>query len=499
MKTILEMKGIVKSFAGTEVLHSVGFELKEEEVHALIGENGAGKSTLMKILMGEHKADAGLILLDGREVIIPSPAKALNLGISMIHQELYPIPDMTISENIFLGREPSKLGIVNEKELEKITAEQLQSLNVDFNPKAKMRELSVAETQIIEIVKAISYNSRIIIMDEPTSALTGSEIDNLFEMIKLLKSEKVAIIYITHKIDELVKIVDSVTVLRDGFVAGNGKIEEMSTQRLVSMMVGRDITDMYPKTKNVIGKTILSVRGLTKQGEFENVNFDLHTGEILGIAGLLGAGRTEIVTSIFGDSKLDQGEIVIKGKKVSLGHPKDAVRYKIAFVPEDRKLLGLNLVGSLSDNIILATHKRVSSAGIIKKRKCRKYVDSMIAALSIKAVSRDQGVAYLSGGNQQKVVLAKWLLNEPDILILDEPTRGIDVGAKAEIYRLINDLARAGKAIILISSELPEIIGMCDRVLVLHAGRIRGELTREELSQEKIMTLASSYNAGVNG
>ncbi len=493
------MKGIIKSFSGIEVLHPVNFELKEGEVHALVGENGAGKSTLVKILMGEYKADAGQILLDKNKVSISSPAKALQMGISMIHQELYPIPDMTIAENMFLGREPRKFGIVNERKLIKMTIEQLKSLGIDFDPKTKMRDLNIAETQIIEIAKAISYKSRIIIMDEPTSALNESEVNNLFGMIKLLKSKGTAIIYITHKIDELFKVTDFVTVLRDGMVVGNGKIFEMSKQRIVNMMVGREINDMYPKTENAIGEEVLSVHGLTKLGEFENISFNLHRGEILGIAGLLGAGRTEIVSAIFGDKKIDKGEIKINGRKMLINHPKDAVMHKIAFVPEDRKLLGLNLIGSLSDNIIMASHKLVSTAGIVNNRICQKKVDSMIKMVSIKAASQDQLVLFLSGGNQQKVVLAKWLLNKPEIMILDEPTRGIDVGAKAEIYKLINDLARNGKAIILVSSELPEIIGMCDRVIVLHEGKVTGELNRDELTQEKIMMLASSKNTLENG
>jgi len=491
------MKNIVKSFSGQKVLHGVDFDLVEGEVHALIGENGAGKSTLMKILMGEYPVDSGEIILRGQREVISSPEKALRLGISKIHQELSPVPEMTIAENFYLGREPNRFGIVNSRKQESMTAGQLQSLGLTYDPRRKMKDLSVAEMQMVETAKAISYQSRILIMDEPTSAITESEVETLFQMIRLLRSRGVAIIYISHKISELFQIADRVTVLRDGTYAGGGKITEITRQDLIRMMVGRKVTEVYPKQAAPIGDTVLSVRGLTRSGEFEDVSFDLHAGEILGFAGLVGSGRTEVVSTVFGHLTADAGEVWVKGKQLPPGRIPKAIAGRLAFVPEDRKLQGLSLIGSVADNILMVVQKRLSSAGILNSSRDAKAVDSMMQALSIKVSSTEHLAGLMSGGNQQKVVLAKWLLSEPEIVILDEPTRGIDVGAKAEIYRLMSELARAGKAIIMVSSELPEVIGMCDRVIVLHAGKVAGEVCGRDLTQEKIMSLASGTRLAV--
>ena len=497
MSLILQMKNIVKSFSGQRVLHGVSLDLEEGEVHALIGENGAGKSTLMRILMGECGVDSGEIVLRGQPVNISSPERALGLGISKIHQELSPIPEMTIAENLYLGREPNRFGIVNMKKQESMTAEQLKFLGLTLEPKTKMKELSVAETQMVETAKAISYQSRILIMDEPTSAIAETEVQRLFSMIRFLRSKGVAIIYISHKIDELFLIADRVTVLRDGARAGGGRITELSRQDLIRMMVGRKLTEVYPKEEAPVGETVLSVRKLARRDEFEDISFDLHAGEILGIAGLVGSGRTEVVSTIFGHLAADMGEVSVRGRRLPPGRIDEAIAGRIAFVPEDRKQQGLSLIGSVADNILMVVQDRMSSLGVVNDGRNAKAVDSMVRTLSIRIPSAQHRVASMSGGNQQKVVLAKWLLSEPEIVILDEPTRGIDIGAKTEIYRLMNDLAHAGKAIIMVSSELPEVIGMCDRVIVLHAGKIAGELRREDLTQERIMALASGTRQAV--
>lgn len=497
MTSILSMKKIVKSFSGQEVLHGVDFDLAAGEVHALIGENGAGKSTLMKILMGELLVDSGRIVLDGLPVVLSSPEKAIHLGISKIHQELSPVPDMTIAENLYLGREPNRFGVVNMKKQESMTTEQLKSLGLTFNPRTLIRNLSVAEMQMVETAKAISYNSRVLIMDEPTSAITESEVQTLFAMIRLLRSRGVGIIYITHKIDELFQIADRVTVLRDGLYAGGGTISELTQQDLIRMMVGRQLTEVYPKHQARIGRVVMSVRSLTRKKEFEDVSFDLHAGEILGLAGLVGSGRTEVVSTIFGHLPPERGEVLINGRRLLPGRIHDAITHRIAFVPEDRKLQGLSLIGTVADNILMVVQERLATAGIVNGSRSLKAVDSVIRSLSIRVSSPANRAASMSGGNQQKVVLAKWLLSEPEIVILDEPTRGIDIGAKAEIHRLMDELTQAGKAILMVSSELPEVVGMCDRVVVLHEGKVAGEICRAQLTQERIMALASGTKLAI--
>jgi inositol transport system ATP-binding protein len=498
LQPVLKLIQITKSFPGVKALKEVSLDVMPGEVHALMGENGAGKSTLMKIVAGMIRPDVGTIELDGQAVQIRNEREAMAAGISMIHQELMPVKQMTIAENIFLGREPGigLFGIVNKREMHKNTSDLLKRVGVDLSPKLMMKQLSVAETQLVEISKAISYNSRIIIMDEPTSAITDREVEKLFGLIRALKEQGVAIIYISHKMDEIFQISDRITILRDGQYVGSAAAKELDNEKLIKMMVGRGLSNIFPKTDNEAGEVCLEVRGLTRTGEFRNISFQVRKGEIVGIAGLMGAGRTELAETIFGLRKADSGEILIHGRKVSIHTPQDAIRNGIALVPEDRKGVGLNLIASVKDNLTLPNLGSFQTAGIIGfilQSKERKAAEKQIVALNIKTPTMHQRVGSLSGGNQQKIVLGKWLIQNPDILILDEPTRGIDIGAKAEIYALINELAKEGKAIIMISSELPEIIGLSDRVLVLSGGRLTGEYSKEDITQEKIMTSATAF------
>lgn len=491
MDTVLSMNEIRKSFSGVEVLHGVKLDLRLGEVLGLVGENGAGKSTLMKILIGEERYDTGVIVYDGKEIAPHSPFEGLALGISMIHQELTPIPEMTVAENLFIGREPRKFGVVNSKKQIDMAKEQLENIGIDLDANSKVKELSVSEIQMMEIAKTLSRGSKVIIMDEPTSSLTDSEVEKLFNVINTLKKKDVSIIYISHKLDELYEIAGRVTVLRDGYLVNTYDVAEVKRERLISDMVGREISEAFTTVKKEIDEPILSVSDLTKQRRYNDISFEVRKGEILGFFGLVGSGRTEMVSTIFGVTKPDNGSIFLRNKPLKINHPAQAVKNKMALVSEDRKAFGLNLLGSTKDNCLGVILQKLNVAGVIKNRNCNQVTDSIISKLKIKVTSRNQIVGSLSGGNQQKVVLGKWLLSEPEIIILDEPTRGIDVGAKSEIYKLIQDLAQQGKAIILISSEMPEIIGLCDRILVLHEGRITGALDRKEFSQEKIMMYAA--------
>jgi len=490
--TILEMKNICKNFGGVSALKGVDLSVKKGEVHALMGENGAGKSTLMKILIGIHAPDKGEIYIKGKPVRISNTKDAISLGISMIYQELNPVPHMTVADNIFLGREPvsKKTRLVDFKKMHADAKAYFESINVDIEPNERVSKLSVAKVQLVEITKAVSFNSEIIIMDEPTSALSTREIERLFDTIRLLREKGVTIIYISHKMDEIFKICDRVTVLRDGSYVGTESISGIDMNKLIKMMVGREITEMFPKQEAQIGDVIFEVKGLTRKGEFEDISFCLRKGEILGIAGLMGAGRTEMVESIFGMRKPDRGEINVNGKKVAIKLPEDAIRNRIAMVPEDRKNFGLVLKLSVKDNVIISFLKKCMGRFLLSRKKEEEAVKGLVETLQIKVGSISQVCSSLSGGNQQKVVLSKCLFADPEILILDEPTRGIDVKTKAEIHFLMSKLARMGKSIIMISSEMPEIIGMSDRILVLHEGRITGELGRNEADQERIMALA---------
>src|SRR5215469_2065785 len=491
---LLKMEGIAKSFSGVPALQNVRLEVKKGEVHALMGENGAGKSTLMRILSGIVQRDEGNILLEGRPVEIKSPKEALDLGICMIHQELNPVRAMTVAENIFLGKEPCYrfTGVVNWRKQRDLTRQLFREMDVTINPDSKMADLSLAEMQLVEIVKAVSYQSRIIIMDEPTSAITGREVAKLFEIIRGLKARGIAIIYISHKMDEIFRISDTITVLRDGQYIETRPARELDHDTLVKLMVGRKISEMFPK-RNVAagGEVVFEVDGLTRRGLFENISFNVKKGEVFRVAGLMGAGRSEVMETIFGLRRPDAGAVRIRGRAIRIKSPADGIRHHIAFITEDRQLKGLNLKASVRDNVTLVSLKNFSLFGqFLQFKKENAVVDSEIEKLRIKARHRNQIVRTLSGGNQQKVVLAKWLLTEPEIIILDEPTRGIDIGAKAEIYKIIAQLTEQGATVIMISSELEEILGMCDRVIVLYHGRITAEFDREAFNQENIIKAA---------
>lgn len=498
---VLEMVDISKSFSNIQVLHDVTIKVKPGEVHALVGENGAGKSTLMKILMGIYSADRGLIRINNLPVQIRNPKEAIDHGISMIHQELNPILDMEVAENIFLGREirsqrGGRIGLVDLQGQRRQTEQLFQKIGINLNPRTLVRNLSVAQMQLVEIVKAISLSCQVIVMDEPTSAITQKEVKTLFEQIQRLRQQNVAIIYISHKMDEIFQIADRISVLRDGEFMGTYPTSEINSDRLIKLMVGREIKEFIPKTEASIGETMLEVKDLSRGSHFRGINFKLHAGEILGIAGLVGAGRSELAECIFGITHPTSGEIWIKGKRVNHSHPRDAIRNKVALITEDRKQTGLNLKFSVKHNITIVSINELARIGVINDSRERNVADTFIKNLKIKTSSRNTLLSNLSGGNQQKVVLSKWLLTSPDIIILDEPTRGIDVGAKRDIYILIGEMVKAGKAVLMISSEIPEIMGLSDRILVLAAGRKTGEISRDDFSQETIMRYASAFNDG---
>ncbi|MBC8573220.1 MAG: sugar ABC transporter ATP-binding protein [Lachnospiraceae bacterium] len=490
---LLEMRGIRKSFYGNEVLHSVDLTLEAGTVLALMGENGAGKSTMMNILVGIHKRDGGTIRIDGQEVNIESPHDAQKLGIAMIHQELSSVVEMSVAENIYLGREPVKNGFIDYRKMYKDTEELLKNLNINLNPKTKMGKLRVADQQLVEIAKAVSQNARILIMDEPTSSITDREVENLYGIIRDLKMRKTGIIYISHKMEEVYTITDQITVLRDGASIATWNTKEATNDMVVKAMVGRELTEQYPKRKVEIGDTILELKNFTQEGVFENISFKLRRGEILGLVGLVGAGRTETMQALFGITKPDSGEVYLKGQKVEFKKPVDAIKNGLAYVTEDRKGEGLVLPMSIAHNITLPSMKELSRKIFIKQKEEKDRVGKEITDLKVKTTSPNLAVKNLSGGNQQKVVLAKWMLKNPDVIIFDEPTRGIDVGAKAEIYKLMNEFVAEGKAIIMISSELPEAMGMSDRILVLSNHKMSGELSKNEFNQKSLMKLAMQH------
>ncbi len=490
---LLEMEHIRKEFPGVLALSDVTLKVKAGTVHALMGENGAGKSTLMKCLLGIYRPDDGIIRFDGVIYEEMDILSSLNHGISMIHQELSPIPYMTVAENIFLGREPvrGKIGWVNSKKQNEMTLELFEGLGIDIDPDMKMVDLSIANMQMVEIATAISYNSKLIIMDEPTSAITEKEVDHLFRMINNLRDKGVAVIYITHKMDEVFQIADEVTVLRDGAYVDTKLASEIDKNGLISMMVGRELTNFFPKLDVEIGEVKMEVRNLTLKGKFENVSFEVRRGEILGIAGLMGSGRTEVIESIFGVYPPDSGDILLDGKPVKIGQPMDAIKMGMGLLTEDRKLSGLFLPLSVMDNMVYSSIGNFMNRIGLDFDKMKVECEKQRKALSLKTPSLAQKVINLSGGNQQKVLIARWLLTEPDILFLDEPTRGIDVGAKSEIHKLTSKLAELGKAIVMVSSEMPEILGMSDRIVVMHEGKKAGELSRKDATQERILQLAA--------
>jgi inositol transport system ATP-binding protein len=491
-KYIMELRNIYKFFPGVRALNDVSLKIERGKVHALMGENGAGKSTLMKIIMGIYTADKGQIFIKGKEYSHTNVIESIKAGISMIHQELNYVPYMTVADNIFLGKEPCNgfFRTISKKELLKRTKDLLNKVNLDIDPKVLMKDLNVAERQMVEIAKSISYGSDIIIMDEPTSAISDKEVDRLFDIIGELKRAGVAVIYISHKMDEIYRITDDVSVLRDGKYMGTFKINELDQDELIKLMVGRELEEVYPHRKVKIGNEMLRVENLSRNNVFTDISFSVKEGEVLGVAGLMGSGRTEVMSCIYGMDKYDGGQIYIKGKNVKISSPNDAIRNGIGLINEDRKGVGLILELSVLKNLTISNLNKLFKSQLISKKKEISTADHMITALNIKTPSRNQQVKYLSGGNQQKVVIGRTLLDQTDIIIMDEPTRGIDVGAKAEIYKLIADLAYQGKSIIMVSSEMPELIGLCDRIIVLHEGHKAGELEKSELSQERIMKLA---------
>jgi ribose transport system ATP-binding protein len=490
---LLEMKEISKSFPGVKVLDSVQLNLKRGEVLALMGENGAGKSTLMKILGGIYQRDGGTIVVKGQTQEKMTPDIASKQGIAIIHQELNLIPHLSVMENIFLGREFTygKSGFVNWSRMRKEAKRWLEQLAINLDPATLVGELSVGQQQMIEIAKALSMQADIMVLDEPTAALTNREIDALFEVIASLKQKGVGMIYISHRMEEIFQISDRITVLRDGKYVGTVETAETSLDELVKMMVGREITDRFPKVEVKPGEERLRVENLTVRGKLSGISFSVRSGEIVGVAGLMGAGRTEMAKALFGAEKMDGGEIFVDGKPVRISQPIDAIRAGIALVTEDRKEEGLVLPLSVRENIALPNLAKLSSLGVMKRRAEQALSDETIQRLVIKTAGGEQAAGSLSGGNQQKVVIGKWLATKPKILILDEPTRGVDIGAKKEIYDIMNRLAQEGVAILMISSELPEVLGMSDRVLVMHEGRITGAFSRTEATQELIMHAAT--------
>lgn len=496
MRPLIEMRSIRKAFGANIVLNGVDFEVLPGEVHALMGENGAGKSTLIKVLTGIYERDGGTIVVNGREVHYRHPKEAERDGIVVIHQELNVIPTLTVAENIFLGREPKigRTGVIRYKEMEQQAAAYLRRLGMDLDPRELAGRLSVGKQQMIEIARAISTNAKCLIMDEPTAALTEREIQALFSVIRTLKQQGVAIVYISHRMEEIFTICDRISVLRDGQFIGTKRVKETNFDEIVQMMVGRQIGERFPKRRVTIGEERLRVEQLTKKGLFENVSFSVRAGEVLGVAGLMGSGRTEIMEAIFGARPFDGGDIYIDGRPVRIRSPRQAVEHGIAMITEDRKQKGLILEMSVHENLTLPKLEQLATAGFIQSSKERDVVLTYIHLLNIKASSPDLPVKALSGGNQQKVVFGKWLAMNPRILILDEPTRGVDVGAKKEIYDIINELAAQGVAIVMVSSELPEVLGMSDRVMVIHEGKVQAILENDGLDQETIMRAATGGN-----
>lgn len=488
----IEMRGIDKSFGSNQVLKQAGFTLESGEVHALMGENGAGKSTLMKILTGVYTKDAGTVLVDGKEVNYKNPQEAEKAGIVFIYQELNVMFDLTVEENLFMGNEiHGKFGICDKKAMQKKAQEALNILGVNISPKTVMAELSVGQQQMVEICKALMADAKVIIMDEPTAALTQSETVALFKVIESLRKKGVSMVYISHRMEEIFELCDRITVLRDGSYIGVKNIPETNMNEIVKMMIGREIGERYPSRNVKIGKEVLKVKELTRKGTFHDVNFSVRAGEVLGVSGLMGAGRTEIMQAIFGNLSYESGTIEIDGKEVKISNPRQAMEHGIGFITEDRKTEGLMLDKSIRENISLCNLRRISKSSVISREAEKNMVAEAIKDLHIKCFGSYHECNNLSGGNQQKVVLAKWILTNPKILILDEPTRGVDIGAKKEIYSIINKLAAQGVAIIMVSSELPEVLGMSDNIMVVREGEVRGIISYEEANQERVMTLAT--------
>lgn len=488
----IEMKGINKSFGSNQVLKDAGFLLKDGEVHALMGENGAGKSTLMKILTGVYTKDSGKVIVDGEEVSYKTPQEAEKAGIVFIYQEINALFDLTVEENMFMGKEiTKKFGVCDKKAMREKAKEVMDKVGVSIPVDAVMSDLSVGQQQMIEICKALMVDAKVIIMDEPTAALTESETEGLFKVINQLRKKGVSIVYISHRMEEIFALCDRITILRDGQYIDTKEIKDLTMDDVVQMMIGREIGERFPKRTSKIGDVVLKVEGLTSGKLFHDVDFEVRAGEVLGVAGLMGAGRTEIMQAIFGNLKKDSGKIYIDGEEVSIKNPRHAIKAGIGFVTEDRKTEGLLLEKSIAENIEIANLGKVSKGGVLRKEKQDEIVKKGIDEFRVKCFGPWHECNNLSGGNQQKVVLAKWVYTDPKILILDEPTRGVDIGAKKEIYDVINELAAKGVAVIMVSSELPEVLGMSDRIMVIREGEVRGIIDGKEADQAKIMTLAT--------
>ncbi|MCI8715463.1 MAG: sugar ABC transporter ATP-binding protein [Oscillospiraceae bacterium] len=497
----LEMRGVCKSFPGVKALDHAQLQLRPGTVHALMGENGAGKSTLMKCMFGIYKMDEGEILFEGQKVSIADPMEALKMGIAMVHQELQPIPARTVGENIFLGRYPMKkalgfIPIVDHKKMYEDTAALLKKVRMDFDPQQMLGELSVSQMQSVEIAKAVSANCKVLILDEPTSSLTQNEVEALFRIVEDLKRDGVAIVYISHKMDEILRISDEVTIMRDGQYIGTWPAREMTTDLIITKMVGRELTNLFPERDNHPGEVVFQVEDFTSINpkSFRNVSFELRKGEILGVGGLVGAQRTELMEGLFGIRSHTTGRITYKGRELKINRPKNAIDQGVAMLTEDRRATGILGVLSVADNISIASLRQYLDFGVcINSRKVEQLVRDNVRKMNIKTPSSRTLIKSLSGGNQQKVLIGRWLANNPDVLILDEPTRGIDVGAKYEIYCIIADLAKQGKSIIMISSEMSELIGMSDRVVVMCDGRVTGFIDGKDATQENIMELATKF------
>ena len=497
----LEMRGVCKSFPGVKALDNAQLKLKPGTVHALMGENGAGKSTLMKCMFGIYKMDEGEIIYEGQKVDIKDPMEALKMGIAMVHQELQPIPARTVGENIFLGRYPMKkllgfIPVVDHDKMYADTAALLKKVRMHFDPHQKVGELSVSQMQSVEIAKAVSANCKVLILDEPTSSLTANEVEALFRIIEDLKSEGVAIVYISHKMDEILRISDEVTIMRDGQYIGTWDCKGLTTDFIIAKMVGRELTNLYPERHNKPGEVVFEVEDFTSINpkSFRHIDFQLRKGEILGVGGLVGAQRTELMEGLFGIRSHSAGTIKYQGRELQISRPKDAIDQGIAMLTEDRRATGIMGVLSIADNISIASLKKYLEAGLfINEKKVEQLVQDNVKKMNIKAPNSKTQIQSLSGGNQQKVLIGRWLANSPDVLILDEPTRGIDVGAKYEIYCIIAELAAQGKSIIMISSEMAELIGMSDRVMVMCDGRCTGFIDGKDATQENIMELATKF------
>ncbi|MFD8127138.1 sugar ABC transporter ATP-binding protein [Streptomyces mirabilis] len=492
---LLRIEGIRKTFPGVVALDSVDFDLRRGEVHVLLGENGAGKSTLIKMLSGAYQPDSGRVLVDGEEVRVHGAQDSERLGIATIYQEFNLVPDLTVAENIFLGRQPRRYGLIDRKRMEAEAAELLERVGVSVSPRARVRELGIARLQMVEIAKALSLNARVLIMDEPTAVLTSEEVEKLFSIVRRLREDGVGIVFITHHLEEIAALGDRVTVIRDG--KSVGQVPASTTEdELVRLMVGRSIEQQYPRVRAAVddgsGTTLLTVEGLTRDGAFHDVSFEVRAGEVVGIAGLVGAGRTEVVRAVFGADPYDKGTVKVAGSALRRHDVNAAMAAGIGLIPEDRKGQGLLLDASVEENLGLVTMRAATHGGLVDLKGQRAAAARIAEQLGVRMAGLGQHVRTLSGGNQQKVVIGKWLLADTKVLILDEPTRGIDVGAKVEIYQLVNELTAAGAAVLMISSDLPEVLGMSDRVLVMAQGRIAGELSADEATQDSVMALAVS-------